>query len=205
MNPENRRHINEISAPSHFFNKSVAGLNIEKGVLRYKNNEEAYIKILRAYAESVDAMLDEIKTVGNISDYKIKVHGIKGASLDIYADETGQKFGALEEAAKNNDLDFINANHSEFYAHASKFITEIKKMLSQIEAENPRDKKTAPDADLLEKLLSACRDYSLKKADEAMEEIEKYEYDGDGGLVSWLRKNLDMMNFMEIEEKLSNL
>ena len=41
--------------------------------------------------------------------------------------------------------------------------------------------------------------------DEAMEEIEGFDYEADDGLSEWLRDNVDRMNFMQIKEKLSNL
>ena len=40
--------------------------------------------------------------------------------------------------------------------------------------------------------------------DTAMEEIERYEYESDGGLVLWLRENADKMNFIQIRENLEN-
>ena len=58
---------------------------------------------------------------------------------------------------------------------------------------------------MLEKLLAACRDYDLDGVDKAMAEIEKYQYEADGGLVVWLREALDRMDFMQIVEKLSNV
>jgi len=39
--------------------------------------------------------------------------------------------------------------------------------------------------------------------DAAMAEIEDYEYKSDGGLAAWLRENVDQMNFVQINERLS--
>jgi hypothetical protein len=40
-------------------------------------------------------------------------------------------------------------------------------------------------------------------ANAAMTEIEEYQYDTDGDLVKWLRKNVDVVNFQEVAERLS--
>ena len=42
-------------------------------------------------------------------------------------------------------------------------------------------------------------------ADAAMAQIEKYRYTSDNGLANWLREKIDVMDFAQIIERLSNL
>jgi hypothetical protein len=37
-----------------------------------------------------------------------------------------------------------------------------------------------------------------------MAEIEKYQYESDGGLADWLRENVNLTNFKKIIDRLSN-
>ena len=187
--------------------KKIEGLNFQKGLERYDNNEEIYLKVLRSYSSCVSSMLSAIENVDkdSLEQYKIKVHGIKGTSLDIFAEQVGKTAQLLEEAAKSGNIDFINENNKAFLESAWKLINNIEDTLAKIEAENPKPKKDKPDDELLLKLLSACKDYEINKADKAIAEIESYTYEADDGLANWLRENIDKMNFKQIVEKLAYL
>jgi hypothetical protein len=78
-------------------------------------------------------------------------------------------------------------------------------VFAALDKENPRPKKDKPDEDQLLKLLSACRNYDMDSADAVMDEIEKFSYESDDGLAYWLRDNIDIVNFKEVEQKLSSL
>jgi HPt (histidine-containing phosphotransfer) domain-containing protein len=187
--------------------KGVKGLDIAKGLNRYDGDEEIYIKILRSFTDSVQSLLDLMQVVKEeeLHSYRIRVHGIKGSSYDIFADSVGKIAEKLEDAATAGDIDYIREHNPPFLEAAGGLIRDIRHMLSAINAENVRQKKEKPDTELLQKILSACEDFNLKRSEEALTEIEKYQYTADDGLAEWLRKNLDMMNFQQIANKLSEL
>ncbi|MDR0465135.1 MAG: hypothetical protein LBG94_08505, partial [Treponema sp.] len=198
-------------------NREIKGLDISKGLERFDGDEKIYLKLLHSYAISVGSMLDTIESIcekklqpqtesdTSLADYKVKVHGIKGTSFDIFADQIGKDAASLEDAAKRSDVSFINDNTPAFLVSARKLVSDIEETLSILEDENPKEKKDKPDNQTLLKLLDACRDYDLDGADEAMAEIEKYKYESDGGLADWLRDNIDRMDFSQIVKKLSDL
>jgi signal transduction histidine kinase/HPt (histidine-containing phosphotransfer) domain-containing protein len=192
---------------SRLLNKKIAGLDIIKGLERYDNDETVYIKILRSYKNSLSNMLGEIENVSEetLKNYKIKVHGIKGTSLDIFAEELGISASALEKAAGSGDLDYILNHNPAFLENGWKIAGDIDELLSALDAENPKPVKDKPDNEVLVQLLSACRNYDMDGADAAIFEIEKYQYESDEGLALWLRDNIDMMNFKRIVEKLEYL
>ncbi|MCL2663315.1 MAG: ATP-binding protein [Oscillospiraceae bacterium] len=184
----------------------VAGLDIAKGLERYHGDEKTYLKILSSYAKSVRAMLEAVETVteDEIADYKIKVHGIKGASYDIFADEIGKEAELLEHAAVDKNLDLILERNPAFLEATGRFIDDIDDVLSLfVEDDTSKPKLAKPNSDLLSKLLEACKVYDMGIAEEVMAEIDKYQYTADNGLAVWLRENVDMMNFKEVEERLS--
>jgi len=187
--------------------KKIDGLNIVKGLTRYNFDDKTYLKVLRSYAASLKSMLSVIEKPDkeSLDDYKIKVHGIKGTSLDIFAEQIGAGAKALEEASKTGNLDFINEHNGAFLEITQKIITDIEDWLNLLEAENPKEKKDKPDKKELLKLQSACKDYNMDGADRAMEELEKYQYESDDGLVNWLRESIDRMDFKQIIEKLGGI
>ncbi|MDR2577387.1 MAG: response regulator [Chitinispirillales bacterium] len=186
-------------------NKKIPGFDVLKGLERYHNDEEMYLKIMHSYADSVRSMLGSIETFSeeNVRDYEIIVHGIKGACFDIFVNELGESAKALEFAAKADDFNYITAHNPPFIEAMDKFISELEAVLSAIDAENPKPKKDKPDGEILAKLLTACKDYDMDGADNAMAEIEEYQYTSDDGLAVLLRDCVNVMDFQKIIEKLS--
>jgi len=186
--------------------REIEGLDLKKGLERFEGAEEAYIKTLRSYAASTRSMLDSMdETIdeSTLEAYKIKVHGIKGASYDLGADIVGKCSEELEDAANAEDYVFIINHNRQFIKLANKFVSDIEEMLAELNSENPKPKKDKPDEVLLAKLSVACDNYSMDEVDAAMTEIEKYEYTDDGGLVLKLRKCVDLMQFPQIIKMLS--
>jgi len=184
----------------------VPGIDIQRGLNRYEGDAYIYMAILRSYAASVKAILESIKTVdkSSLADYKLGIHSIKGASYDIFADKIGKLAEDLENAAKNDDIDFIDKNSDDFYNETWTLIKEIDSAIKKVESENQKPVKDRPDKELIIKLRNACETYNMDDADAAMAEIESFQYSNDDGLTDWLRKSIDMMGFSQIVEKLSD-
>ncbi|MCL2186510.1 MAG: ATP-binding protein [Treponema sp.] len=193
------------SAGSLFFNAEIPGLDIDKGLKRFDGNEQVYMDVIRSYAVSVSSLLDKIEVFNEetLDDYLIKIHGIKGTSFDVYAEPTAKEAKDLEEAGKTGNLEFIKMNHHVFIENARNLVRNIEDILSNINAKSEKLSLDRPDIKILHKLMEACNDYDMGKADDAMAELERYKYDSDNDLVIWLRDSIDRMQFEEIVEKLS--
>ena len=155
---------------------------------------------MRSLLKSIEAVSED-----ELLDYKITVHGIKGASLDICAVPIGETAGVLEKAAIDGDFDYIRKHNQAFLESAQDFFDRIDEMLSAIVTENNKPKKIQPDSDLLKKLLDACVSFDIDAAEAAMKEIERYQYTSDDNLVEWLRENVDMTNLEKIRDRLTNI
>jgi len=200
------------SSASIFFGADIPGLDIEKGIKRFDGNEKVYLDVLRSYAAGISSMLDTIEaelysaafSEENLAGYIIKVHGIKGTSFDIFAEQVANEAKDLEEAGKENNIEYINANHSFFMEKARKLVSDIQQMCSNIDNENDKPLKEKPDIKLFHKLIDACDDFDMGGADEVIEELEKYKYESDNDLIDWLRNAVDNMQFEEISLKLNS-
>jgi CheY-like chemotaxis protein len=200
-------HHDENGKESWLTDSTIDGLDVAKGLQRYGGDETVYIKILRSYSASVRTMLADVKAVSEetLLDYKVKIHGIKGASFDLFAGQVGQKAKMLEDAADSGDLAFIENHNPSFLAAAWKLIANIDYLLAAIDAEIQKPVKDKPDVVVLTTLLDSCRIFNIEGVENAMAEIELYRYEQDDGLGLWLRENVDMMNFSQIVEKLSEI
>ena len=195
------------SATMHLMSANIDGLDIVQGLEKFNGDVEIYFKLLRSYTSSISALYDLLDTVNEetLIDYQRAVHSIKGTSLDIFAEPVGIKAAELEEAAKQKKLDYIKKENPSFIENVRQLIYDIEEMLSASEPVNARPMKDRIDIELLSKLLSHCEDYDMAGVDNVMTEIEKYQYETDEGLSAWLRKNVDVVDFNGIAERISGL
>jgi HPt (histidine-containing phosphotransfer) domain-containing protein len=191
---------------SVFRGREVEGLNIQKGVERFRGDPDVYINILHSYAASTRSLLDAIETVheDKIANYEITVHSIKGSSFGICADNVGKFAADLENAAKTGDLNFIKNHNQPFLDIANKLLSDLDELLIFLDSDNPKPKKDTPDEEYLKQLAAACTAYNMDAVDAAMTEISQYRYTADGGLADWLKENVETLNFEEIIKRLSD-
>jgi signal transduction histidine kinase/FixJ family two-component response regulator len=94
-----------------------AGLNVDAGVGYACGEEDFYLELLSDYAESAADKCSELSSYLNDNDlknYEILVHSLKSSSRTIGADALSEQAKALEDASKNNDMDFVKKNHDAF-------------------------------------------------------------------------------------------
>ncbi|MDR2346951.1 MAG: response regulator [Planctomycetaceae bacterium] len=105
----------------------VHGLDIKTGLNRIGGNVSIYIEILKIYVESTPEILDVIRmpAAENLKDYATAIHGIKGSSLNIGADNIGQLAAELEAEAKAGNLENVLHKNKNFILLTEKLITDI--------------------------------------------------------------------------------
>ncbi len=189
-----------------YFGAGVAGLDLARGIERF-GDEKTFTRILRSYAVNTKALLAGIAAVdkGNLAEYATIVHGIKGSCRNIFAMPLGDQAEALERAAKDGDLQFALRNNPAFLDAAGTLIGEIEAALDAAARANPLPRKSAPDLEVLLRLRDACDDYDMDGIDEAMEEIERYDYDADGGLAAALRESVTRMDYGAVVARLASV
>ena len=90
-------------------------INIYEGI-EYAGSRELYLQALRFFRDSVDAKAEEINRLyreENLTDYTTRVHGLKSAAKVVGAFDLSEKARLLEMAGKQEDMDYINANHED--------------------------------------------------------------------------------------------
>ena len=185
----------------------ISGLDISDGINRFNGDEEAYLDVLRSYTSNTLRLLQKIETVSleNLNDYATVVHGIKGSSYSIGALTAGIKAEELEKAAKSGDIDFVCKNGPELSSILERLLSEISDMINTMDSATAKPKKQQPDRDVLVRLISAVNAYDMDMVDAIIKELDRYEYETGGELVSWLWENVQQFNIKEIIEKVSAL
>ncbi len=180
----------------------IEGLDMGGVLRRFGGDEGLLMKVLRSYSAGTRRLLRDLGEYlerGNLADYAIAVHGIKGSSYGICARELGLMAETLEKAAAAGNLATIRAGHEAFEKAAEKLLGALDKDLDAIEA--AADKPPAregPAPELLLELSEAARAFDMDRVDAAMTKLEGFRYESGGDLVAWLRERVDCMAFEEL-------
>jgi signal transduction histidine kinase/FixJ family two-component response regulator/HPt (histidine-containing phosphotransfer) domain-containing protein len=186
----------------------VEGLNIVAG--RANFGESAYLEVLRSYCVHTPALLEKLQDLantahanGNLTEYTITVHGLKGSSYGICADSVAKQAEALEQAARNKDVQYILTNNNPLIENTGILLKNIQNFLEEI-AGPPKTKPfaSAPDSATLARLLEACKSYRTSLMEEILQQLEAFEYESGGELITWLREQLDNLEYDVILERL---
>lgn len=111
--------------------KRLADFLDVKSALEYcYNTEELYLEIIGTYlGENRSDVIRKYKDENDIVNYRIQVHALKSSSRTIGANELAEQAFSLEMAAKNNDVEFIQANTEALLSNYCKLVERIKAAL----------------------------------------------------------------------------
>jgi PAS domain S-box-containing protein len=196
-----------VSSGGFLETAKLEGMDFETGLKRY-GSEEIYMKVLQSYVTHSPELLDKLRSLTRetLPDYAVTVHGLKGASYGVCANETGKGAEELEHAAKAGDYEKVRAKNATFIAKAAALLDGLRKLLESAAAGGEEKRKAAaPDRELLEKLLDASRRFKPAIMEEVMTELESCEYESGGELIPWLREQLDNLEYDAIREKLESM
>ncbi len=102
--------------------------DLSKGLMTCADDHEVYLDLLQTYAENPEIdRLNEYLEQKKSYDYRVSVHGLKSASLSIGFSELAAQALALENAAREENWDFIRANHTAFLDEYQLAVSAIKK------------------------------------------------------------------------------
>jgi len=189
----------------------VRGLDIASGIKRY--GETGYNEILRSYFVHTPPLLEKLRKSANslsakeqLDNYTISIHGLKGSSFGICAENIGKQAEVLEHAARSGNIQYISVNNWHFVEAVEILLKNIQDFLAKVQESHEKKKLApAPDPALLSELLDGCRNYKTAQMENTLKKLEEYEYESGGDLVKWLREQLDNIEYDAIQEKLSNL
>jgi CheY-like chemotaxis protein len=180
---------------------SIAGIDIARALERFGGDKAVLMDVLRSYHANTRGLLKKLEgylEAGNLSDYGVTVHGVKGSSYGILAQEVGGLAEGLEQAAQAGDLAAVKRGHGAFARSAEALLDEIGRALGQLEAGHADPPAERPDESQIAELREACAAYDMDRVDAAMENLEARRYESGGELVAWLREKVDTMAFEEI-------
>ena len=109
---------------------NLKGIDVEDGLRNCGGNRSVYTKVLTTFASSnLLASLQEYFEKGDMENYTVMAHSMKGACRNIGANDVADQAYELECAGKDEDVDFINKYHKTFCDNYSKVVKTVTRAL----------------------------------------------------------------------------
>ena len=196
---ENTQYSHSINPKAKPRTIKIPGVDAEKGLARFGGDIEAYISVLRSYAENTPEILDKLRDVTekNIKGYAVAVHGLKGASAGIGADTIAKKAAELEKTANSGDFHGVSDKNAAFLKDAEILVKAIRSYLDKPDNKTVKKRLPSPDREILARLRQSCEKYDMDGIDAAMDILESVSYDKNGSLILWLREKIDGSDFIQ--------
>ncbi|MDR3364683.1 MAG: hypothetical protein LBS91_07055 [Clostridiales Family XIII bacterium] len=183
----------------------ITGLDLMAGVARFGGNPKLYIKIIKTFVDNIGAHLDTLAGLApeTLADYSIEVHGIKGSCYGISANKEGDMAKELEFSSKAGAYEKTLVGNAPFIAAVNALVAKLQALLDEVGAgAGNAQKAPEPDRAVLAAMLQASRDFDVDKMQDALKELEKYEYEKNGELVKWIGEQVTAFGYDKIEERL---
>ena len=182
----------------------IAGLNYEKGIDLMAGSVDNYMKVLKVCVGNIrdnEMALDSMRDTGQMRGFALHFHSLKGIFLNIGADEMAGLSKALELAAKEERIDYVEGsldaymeqvrhfadqiqaawNHYASYksdtirggeVSGSEFACQLAELKQHIE-----DFEYIEITELLDQMLAGCRDELREGLEEISCAIQAFDYD----------------------------
>jgi len=183
----------------------IPGVDTEKGLSLYVGDTKIYFSVLRSYAANTPGVLEKLRAVSaeNLQNYVISVHGLKGTSAGIGAEELRAAALELENLSRAGDLQGVLAKNDKLIADAQVIVANVKAWLDKNDVHEAKPHLKAPDKELLSKLRELCENYDVDGIEKVMSQLEAADYDEGTVLIEWIREKIDISKMGEVAKRLA--
>lgn len=187
--------------------KEIIGneINVSAGMERFFCDEEVYVEMLQSYTDNTRVLLKEMQkylSENNLADYAITIHGIKGASFGICAEEIGKSAQELERLAKTCSREQMHDENKAFRKEMKNLLDSIDSALKIYYSKREKPVAAAPDSSLLKELRDACKSYDAGNVNRIMKLLESYDYKNGAETITWLKEQTEQMNYSIIADEI---
>ena len=108
--------------------KEIHSIHLGKLMLNYEDDMDMISMILQSFLKNTPFVLQQLEGYkeSSMKDYQICIHGLKSCCNNVCAFSLANDAYQLEQAAKEDNIDFIREHHEDF-------VTKIRDLLHQLE------------------------------------------------------------------------
>jgi CheY-like chemotaxis protein/HPt (histidine-containing phosphotransfer) domain-containing protein len=152
----------------------ISGVDAVKGIAMTGGTTAGYLRALRAFLKDGDDKLpemDDALRTGDYSLYRTYVHAVKSAAASIGAAGISEQASALEQAAREENTQYISARHEGFVSSFGAVLDSISSMLAENAETGAVGKGSAPPPDELASLRGYLADMDIASVDMVLERM----------------------------------
>jgi signal transduction histidine kinase/CheY-like chemotaxis protein len=114
----------------------IPGVDQSKLMELYDGDLEIFLSVLHSYLSVMPATLEKMRSVSaeTLKEYTIDVHGVKGTSESIGAEDVRRMAAELEALAKAGDISGVLAKNGALISHVEQLLSHAKAWLAQSDA-----------------------------------------------------------------------
>lgn len=145
--------------------------------MRYK--KEVYRRILDTYEKEMRLLMKELPRYLREDKelFRVKMHGLKGASRQLGQQEISDFAEQMEMAVKGNDMVYIYSSFEYFMQELEAVLTEIARQRDAIPVKKQEVPKDYLVNDLFLELKKGFDSYNLKQIENVLSVLEGVELD----------------------------
>ena len=198
----NAREESENERHKDFWEKigQIEGLSISTGLDRVDGRRGMYKKTLQLMVQEIEKSLKNLPdylSANDMNNFRIEVHGIKGALANIGAMELSGKAFSLETASDKADMAFCVSNLPGFLEGLNDLNAKLKGAFALISQSGGIIEIPPELPHIFEKLTSAFYEMDLAVIDEEIEKLTALN--PDGGLKEEIEKIKDAVLMMDYD------
>jgi PAS domain S-box-containing protein len=185
----------------------IPEVDTKKGLSLYGGAKKIYLPMLRSYVRNTPRVLEKLRSVSaeDLHDYVITVHGLKGTSAALGAENIRVLALELENLSRAGDLQAVLEKNGKLIADTEIVVANVKEWLDKNDIHEKKPRKKSPDRELLTQLRESCENYDIDDIEEIMTQLESADYDEDADLISWIREKIDISKISEVAKRLADI
>ena len=147
---------------------------MEKMAPGYRSSMRAYRRTLETFVNEMSPLISQLETYAreDLNQFRVKVHGIKGASRQLGRYELSELAEALEMAAKLENRSYMERHLERFLQEMQETIEEVKQELAQIPVE-PASSDETDAGKLFAKLKEGFDHYDMSKIEDSLDALRQ--------------------------------
>ncbi|GHS90163.1 hypothetical protein AGMMS49957_15370 [Synergistales bacterium] len=179
----------------------IEGMDTTRGIAMTGGSEANYIEVLKLFCKDATERLEILKETpdkAGLPLFTTQVHTLKSALASIGAEDISRMAATLEEAGKNSEIDFIEAELPAFHDNLSGLIDRIKLILAEYAREGENE--------VIDLELEVTDGELSSKCQEALSRLKSALLSENVGKIDALLKELEAMSIEpETKETLSDV
>lgn len=186
------------------------GIEVNVGLGYFDGNEEQYLKIVKEFQYSAKARKEKIEKAMQEQDwenYVIAVHTLKSTARNIGAVKISELAAGLEQHGKQREYGEVCLKTPELLNGFTALYTNLESCCGDKDGRKAPVEYNEVDS-LLDKLILAAEDFDFMLAEELIENINGYDFQGQAAWkmqeITAAMRQLDYYGCAELAKELKN-